>query len=232
LRIKYQEENKNPKLSNELYRVNSVDYSKFKYLPVEAKDTQRIEKYFHNIISEEGLDYFHQYDWPAKKDTSHVFRMSKPAVLSYIDNYLRNSSSNFKIIHQVKRKDEFTTWGFTIKNNHKEPVIINKVEFFIATYHWYAGGAKTRELKAIALWDVTLPSTPGLYSFEPQDPILIDSQDAATIDIRFGGIDNVGKSDNYGKRVPLGEAGIFIVRVEFYNDKNERAGSNFLLFQS
>jgi hypothetical protein len=123
-----------------------------------------------------------------------------------------------------RRRRDLPVLNFTLVNRTGHSIVITKLRLSVIEFAAFLSEATTRELNAIAVWDITLPYRTGPLEFIPRSPILIANDDAVTIGLRF--------SCEYidGARVHPGEAGSYLFKLAFVSDTGEEAVSDEIAF--
>lgn len=107
--------------------------------------------------------------------------------------------------------DKIPVINFTVKNNTPKSQILNKLKVVVLEYDPYSSIPKTRTLERLVIWDVVLPFGTGEFTINAKGPVLIESDDAATIGVSFSCSHN-------GKRISPFETGRYIVSLSLISE--------------
>jgi hypothetical protein len=95
-------------------------------------------------------------------------------------------NKDFSVIHfTVEEKEPFPIIKFTLMNGTENTQVITKLK---VTIHEFGTGIAEYiplVLKPLAVWDVKLPYSKGIFNYKPASPILIPSDNAASINLRL-----------------------------------------------
>lgn len=95
-------------------------------------------------------------------------------------------SGSFRIVKATDIEGaSLPTWKFTLMNRSGTSQVIIRLDCEIISYSAYRSHPEARVLNPIAAWDVELPDYEGVHTFFPGDPILVPTDDAVTVSVRF-----------------------------------------------
>jgi len=171
------------------------------------------------------------HEWDTEETS--FFDMNKTDALLHYKEIKEKTNKDFNVIHENKIADEYPHWSFTISNKTSRPQIVNKFEIFIINAMFWSGMPESKVIESIEEWNVIIPRNVGRFNYKPNKPVLISSNDAISIDLRFGCTEESGKliDEKYEVKsiFPASERGPFVLAVIFKSDEDLYAMSKFIL---
>jgi len=118
-----------------------------------------------------------------------IFELKSPKFPSPVEKQKYSSTSvnkNFSIIHfTVEKKKPFPIIKFTLMNGTKNTQVITRLKVIIHEFGTGLAEYIPLVLKPLAVWNVELPYDKGIFKYKPANPILIPSDNAASISLRL-----------------------------------------------
>lgn len=152
-----------------------------------------------------------------------LLEVQKASLFNY--NNKDKSKGELSIVHvRDSTTGDLPVKFFTLMNRTSKSVIINKAAVDIIEYIPYASIPKTRKLRPIVIWDITLPYRSGYFEYKPQNPIIIEKDDAVNIGVRFS-------CDYYGKPISPSASTSYTFKFIFITDDEDiKAESSEITF--
>jgi len=120
-------------------------------------------------------------------------------------------------------KTPFPSFRFTLMNRSKDTKVVTKVLLLVVGYEPFLSIPNSRALEPLVVWDIVLPYSTGTFSYTPASPVLLASNDAVSIDLRFLCISQNVNISPY-------EAGHYKVIVRFVTDQGDLIDSKTIRF--
>lgn len=139
----------------------------------------------------------------------------------------KSINKDFSVIHfTVEEKKPFPIIKFTLMNGTEDTQVITKLKVIIHEFGTGFAEYIPLVLKPLVVWNVKLPWDKGIFNYKPANPILIPSNNAASINLRLfhseiDGPDSPHKASHYTLKFVFICASGFEAETQFFILWNE-----------